>query len=253
MNITGPTRIAPLAASPCGGAQRPHRGALRRAGLRPVAIGLVADAVLASSACAGPGMGLAEAMLEQNPSLPQCIAGDAPLPEPLAGDPDTTRLSADPVRLGGSVSSGGTQIEEKSVITDFPGPSWFSARGQSIVLLEYTIQSGATESWAPGYSLALLVYQRLYDGPTMATAICPLDLSIIENSRLADAMQRAGHQPLPEVVGRGQTLSGWVAFLIPRSVTAVTLREEIRFPGGSSGGDSALYRTPEQPQIQPLR
>jgi hypothetical protein len=251
MNPTGHTRTAAAITSRCDSTRRTRRGSARRGGLSLVVTGLVlAAAVLMTGGASERPVPTA---LEQDPHQPPCIAGNEALPRvPLAGAVTST-LSATPVRLTGAVSTAGSRIAERTAITDFPAPAATATPRQTIVLLEYTVHSAAPEGWAPGNSLALFASKRLREGFTMTSVICPLDLSATQGSVLGAAMRAAGHVPLPDLVRRGQTATGWVAFRIQRTFSALTLREQIRNGDGYSGGDSPLYEESKRPGAQTRR
>lgn len=159
-------------------------------------------------------------------------------PRVLSNPPFATTLSPDPIPIPAWITSSGDRVTGNEAFFDSPKPSpLFDNRG-TLALLSFTVDITQPESWQPHHSLMLEAFSE-DDGVVTATLICAE-----HDPDVLAAMRASGREPLPDQVDPGRRVSGWIAFRVPRDVTALNLLMSRQWHTGYVAGEYPLFKRP---------
>jgi hypothetical protein len=200
----------------------------------------IAGAVLCS--CTTPSNAPASDSAVTVPAAQACIGDtDRPTDQPLsnaATEARTSALSPTAVTGAGYSWSGGDTVYSLQAITEFPVPAGVVATTDDVVLASYSVTTTYPGGWNPSQSLQATAFSAEH-GTRRLTRSCPS-----QSAPILDAMRAAGHVPLPDHIAAGQTVTGWAAFVVPRTVTDLTMRVQHVSPGGGGAASYPLLHIP---------
>lgn len=160
--------------------------------------------------------------------------------QPLAGAPMASGLAAAPVKANGALEEDGDDVRAQEVITDFPRTQIADPARDAVVLVSFTVRTTSPGGWELGKSMGILAFEDLGERGVLWKPVCPAN-----PAEVGEQLRAGGHEPLPARIEPGQTASGWVAFVVPRTTTAMTLRlQQARPDGGWSASESPLMLRP---------
>lgn len=170
-----------------------------------------------------------------------CVATrDIGVDAPLTSIPTATAFSATPVPMPWFMRTGGDTITGLRTILDFPVDPQVIAPDQAVVLASFTVTTTDPGGWRLSRSFDAVTFGD-QDGARLSQQSCPA-----HDPGVLAAMRAAGHEPLPERIDAGHTATGWVAFVVPRSSTAINVWMRHLYPDGGYAGAEAplLHITP---------
>lgn len=147
--------------------------------------------------------------------------------QPSLNPPYATELTAQPVELTAGVGTANEQVRAPQAILDFPQTEITDPAQNAVVLVSTTVFTTDPAGWQLDRSLAVIAFHDVGTGSQERTGICPLD-----PARIAGILRATGREALPARIEPGQTASGWVAFVVPRTATVLTLRLQRLDPDG---------------------
>lgn len=161
----------------------------------------------------------------------------------LAAPGIASGFSPAPVKAHAGLAEEGDDITGHELITDFPLPpntSIADPAREAVVAVSFTVRTTDPRGWELGKSMGLLAFEDLGERGQLWKPICPA-----KPTEVGEALRASGREPLPAHIGPGQSVTGWVAFLVPRSTQALTLRlQHIRPDGGWSATSGPLMALP---------
>lgn len=160
--------------------------------------------------------------------------------EPFQDSSVTAGFSAVPGKASGGLSDDRDAVEAQEVITDFPQPPNAQVTDpaqNAVVLVSFKVKTTHPAGWEPGKSVVVIAYEDLGERGTLWKPICPAN-----PSEVADLIRAGGREPLPARVEPGQSATGWAAFIVPRTSTALTLRVQRIDPTQSTWSGGPLMR-----------
>lgn len=157
-------------------------------------------------------------------------------------------LTSDPIELTAGVGTPTDQVEAPQAILDFPQMAITDLNKNMVVLVLTKVFTDEPAGWDLNRSMAIVAFEPA--GPDHApadgagglarTGICPLG-----PAEVAGVLRATGREPLPAHVSAGQTAEGWVAFVVPRTSTVLTLRLQRLDPdGGYAAASYPLFARP---------
>lgn len=160
--------------------------------------------------------------------------------QPLGGAPMASGLTEAPVKANASLEEDGDDVQAHEVITDFPRTQLADPARDTVVLVSFTVRTTSPGGWELGKSMGILAFEDLGERGVLWKPVCPAN-----PTEVGAPLRAGGREPLPARIEPGQTASGWVAFVVPRATTAMTLRlQRVRPGGGWSASESPLMLRP---------
>lgn len=216
--------------------------ARRPASARGIGASAIAIAGALLCSCSAPPTAPASDPAVTVPAAQACLGDtDKPTDKPLssaAANARTSALSPTVVTGAGYSWTGGDTVYSLQAITDFPVPAGVVAATDDVVLASYSVTTTYPGGWNPSQSLQATAFSS-EDGTQLLTRSCPSQAAPI-----LEAMRAAGHVPLPDHIPAGQTVTGWAAFVIPRTVTDLTMRVQHVSPEGGGATSYPLLHIP---------
>lgn len=196
----------------------------------------VIAALVALAAAAGCSIPAPSSAPSPPPPSDACVSTRNLSPEtPLTSTPAATAFSASAVPLSSFMRTGADTITGQQTILDFPTPTQVVAPDQAVVLASFTVNTTDPNGWQLSRSFDAVTFWTV-DGVQLSQQSCP-----DHTGAVLAAMRAAGHEPLPERIEAGHTATGWVAFVVPRSSTAINLWMRHLDPdGGYAGAEASL-------------
>jgi hypothetical protein len=109
------------------------------------------------------------------------------------------------------------QADVTKVVFDVPAPG---VRADQVLVVIHTRVTGTDVGWRQPYArFELAAWLPTGPGTSRWVTVCPE-----ANPGLDAAMRAGGYPPLPAPARPGATVTGWVAFPMPRDATALALR-----------------------------
>ena len=190
-------------------------------------------ALAAAAACSTPAT---TPTPSSSPPSDACVSTrNVGVDAPLTSTPTATVFSATPAPMSWFMRTGGDTITGLQTILDFPVTAQVVAPDQAVVLASFTVSTTAPAGWQLSRSFDAVTF-RTQDGAQLSQQSCPA-----HDPGVLAAMRAAGREPLPERIADGHTATGWVAFVVPRSSTAINLwMRHLDLDGGYAGAEAPL-------------